>query len=57
MRVMTWGPVGALLIAGCATATPELRWHADLGEAVARAGRENRPIYALSLFGDLSKKC
>jgi len=66
VRVRLPGPVGALMLAGCAlqqaqqgsaSAAPELSWHSDLGEALARAGRENRPVYALSLFGDLSKKC
>jgi hypothetical protein len=57
VRLAPLGPVGALLLAGCATAPSALDWQTDLDAAIARAGREGKPIYALSLFGDLSKKC
>lgn len=44
-----------LALAGCAA--PPARWEDSLDAAVARATREGRPLYVLSVFGDLSKKC
>ena len=52
MRVGLWSPVG-LLLAGCAAAP--LRWQTELDGAIAEASRTNRPLYVLSVFGDLSK--
>lgn len=43
-----------LALAGCA---PGAIFESDLGEALARAKREGKPVYALSVFGDLTKKC
>ncbi len=43
-----------ICLSGC-TATPA--WHAGLEGAIAQAKREQKPLYVLSIFGDLSKKC
>ncbi len=56
MRIALLGPVG-LALAAAACAPPAIRWEADVPSAIARAKRENRPLYVLSLFGDLTKKC
>ncbi len=55
MRVALLGPIGLVTLAACSSAP--LRWSNDLDAAIARAKSENRPLYVLSLFGDLSKKC
>jgi len=48
-------PVLLFVIAGCGA--PSTRFENDLGEALARAKRSGKPVYALSVFGDLTKKC
>ncbi len=47
--------LAVLFLAGCAT--PPARWEESVDDAVARATREGRPLYVLSVFGDLSKRC
>jgi hypothetical protein len=56
VRVALLGPVGLIALAGC-TASSGLRWESDLDRALARARGDHRPLYVLSLFGDLTKKC
>jgi hypothetical protein len=56
VRLELLGPVG-LALATAACSAPAIRWEADVPSAIARAKREDRPLYVLSLFGDLTKKC
>jgi hypothetical protein len=43
-----------MILAGCTTAPT---WSTRLDDAIVIAKREQRPLYVLSVFGDLSKKC